>query len=760
MRRYLPFLLLGSLSGCCALGGVPCANPVQPANPPAVASFRVWGGDGQSAGAGSFLPDLISVQGSNAAGVVATFTVRSGGGKVNGGTSYGETLAGPDNVAEVAWELGPDLGEQIVRITFSGRSNYLEIKAVAHGPAAQILATRGQGQTAAPGTAVSIRPTIKITDIDGRPIPRARVDFVSEGVPWGTRTGSAGIAEMPVDWVLGTTARNYVVTAYYTDNGTNPAILGNPVVFTAAAVPPTAIQMAKSAGDNQSAAPGAPVAIRPAVRLSDQFGNGVPGVSVTFGREESAGTLTDSVRTTDANGVAEVGGWTLGPEGAYRLTATAAGPAMTGNPATFTATAVPPAGTPASVVIVRGNNQTAEVLSEVPLRLRVRVLDAAGRPVPSVSVAFAAGTGSGTFPSPLGLPPIRTNAAGEAESYPWTLGRFAGLQYALVSIPLGPPNIQFPLFQATATPGRNQRFAKLSGDGGTELTGTAVPAQGLPRVQVLDQYDNPVAGVSISFAVTGGGGSLSGSPTVLTAGNGTAEPGGWILGPTAGVNTLIATATAGANASIAPGTLAFTKAGGPATANLLMNSSFEATVASGAAPVQPGRWGGDATQSVTPAGLSAKDGLNVLQFVATGGLVASTTTTASQLWQLVDVAHYALLIDGGTLSMTGRAWFNRVGGVTSDSLFSVRVYAFSGSPAEFGTRYAAQAWLARGIADVKTDGNLTTWEEAIATVTLPLGTRYVAIEVIAFEDVVNDGPGTPEFLGHYADQASLVLIRP
>ena len=77
------------------------------------------------------------------------------------------------------WELGPDLGDQIVRVTFSGRSNFLEIQAVAHGPAAQILATGGQGQTAASGTAVGIRPTVKNTDIDGRPMPRARVDFVA-----------------------------------------------------------------------------------------------------------------------------------------------------------------------------------------------------------------------------------------------------------------------------------------------------------------------------------------------------------------------------------------------------------------------------------------------------------------------------------------------------------------------------------------------------------------------------------------------------
>ena len=662
------------------------------------------------------------------------------------------------NIAETSWRLGPGLGEQVVRVTFAGYPNFLEIRAVAHGDAAQVLATTGQGQTAAPGTAVSIRPTVKVTDIDGRPYPQARVDFLLNGVAYGARTGANGTVQMPIEWVLGTTAGYYEVVAYYTDGLTRPAILGNPAVFTAEALPVTAVQLAKASGDNQTAPPGSALAVRPAVRISDQFGNGVPGRSVTFARVENAGSLTDSVVTTDANGVAALGAWILGAVGSYALTATADGPAITGSPATFTATSAVPAGAPASVIVVSGDNQTGEVATELPQRLRVRVLDAAGQPVPSVTVGFATGVASGSFPSSLGLPPIQTNAAGEAESYPWTLGQVAGTQYVVVSILLGPPNIQYPLFHATAAPGSIQRFSKLSGDGGTYLTGSAVPVQDIPAAQVVDQYDNPVPGVTVAFAVTGGG-SLTGPASVVTDLTGTARPSGWVLGASAGPNTLTATATAAPNASVTPGMLTFSKVGALATSNLLVNASFETAVATGVAPTVPGTWRGDATQSVAPVGFAAHDGQKVLQFVATGGAFASTSTTASQLWQLVDVSHDRLLIDAGLIDMTGRAWFNRVGGTTSDSLFSVRIYAFSGLTSEFSTRYAVGGWLARGIADLKTDGSLATWEEALVTLTLPPGTQYVAIEVIAFEDVVNDGPGTPEFLGHYADQASLVLVR-
>lgn len=756
MQRILFLLTLSLLSGCCAETG--CNGPVDPPGTPPVASFRIWAGDGQTALAGTALPNEISVQANNYSGP-ATFTVRSGGGRVNGAASQSVALGGPDNVAAVVWRLGPDLGEQVVRVTFSNRNNFLDIKAVAHGQAALIQAMRGQGQTTAPGTAVAIRPTVKLTDIDSRPIPRARVEFDKDGILWGTRTDVAGLAEMPIDWIPGQALGNYVVAAYYSDGNGYPAILGNPVVFTAAVVASTATQMTKSAGDNQSAAPGSAVATLPAVRLTDQFGNGVAGIGVTFARQENAGSLADSVVTTDANGVATSGTWVLGPLGTYHLTATAVGQTMTGSPARFTATAEPPAGTPASVVIVSGDAQTGDVLSELPQTLRVRVLDAQGRPVPSLTVSFRPGTGSGSFPSSLGRPPIRTNAAGEAESYPWTLGRLAGAQYVEVSIPLGPSTIQYPVFQATATPGKVRLFTKFSGDGGSYLSGGTVPVSGLPRVQVRDQYDNPVPGVSIDFAVTGGGGSLSGSGTVVTNALGLAQPGGWVLGSTAGTNTLTATATAAPTTSITPVTLTFTTVGATATANVLVNPSFEAPVTSRFLPTFPGAWEGDAVQSVGPSGFSAKDGLKVMQFLATGGPLASTPTTASQLWQLVDVSQYGSLIDAGQVGMTGRVWFNRVGGLGSDSLFSVRIYALNGSTQDFAQRYSAQTWLARGVADLKTDGDLATWQEVVATITLPAGTRYVAIEVIGFEDVVNDGPGTPEFLGHFADGASLVLVR-
>jgi hypothetical protein len=60
-------------------------------------------------------------------------------------------------------------------------------------------------------------------------------------------------------------------------------------------------------------------------------------------------------------------------------------------------------------------------------------------------------------------------------------------------------------------------------------------------VLVRDQVGQPMAGVQVTFAVTAGGGTLTGA-TATTSAAGVATVGSWTLGPAAGQNTLTATA--------------------------------------------------------------------------------------------------------------------------------------------------------------------------------------------------------------------------
>ena len=94
----------------------------------------------------------------------------------------------------------------------------------------------------------------------------------------------------------------------------------------------------KSAGDNQTAGTGTTVAIPPAVLVRDNLGNPRPDIEVTFAAASGGGTVSKAKDTTDANGVASIGSWTLGSiPGTNRLTATASGTGISGNPQTFTA---------------------------------------------------------------------------------------------------------------------------------------------------------------------------------------------------------------------------------------------------------------------------------------------------------------------------------------------------------------------------------------------------------------------------------------
>jgi hypothetical protein len=100
---------------------------------------------------------------------------------------------------------------------------------------------------------------------------------------------------------------------------------------------PPAVLVASSA-TTQNATVGAPAPVRPAVKVTDIDGIGVPGVQVLFSVTGGGGSLTGGTITTNATGVATVGSWTMGASaGANTLTATVDG--LDGSPITFTANA-------------------------------------------------------------------------------------------------------------------------------------------------------------------------------------------------------------------------------------------------------------------------------------------------------------------------------------------------------------------------------------------------------------------------------------
>lgn len=92
-----------------------------------------------------------------------------------------------------------------------------------------------------------------------------------------------------------------------------------------------------SAGNGQTGLVGFALNVAPAVLVRDAANAPVANAQVTFAVASGGGGVTGEDATTNANGIATVGSWTV-QIGTNTLTATVAGSGITGNPVTFTAT--------------------------------------------------------------------------------------------------------------------------------------------------------------------------------------------------------------------------------------------------------------------------------------------------------------------------------------------------------------------------------------------------------------------------------------
>ncbi len=278
------------------------------------------------------------------------------------------------------------------------------------------------------------------------------------------------------------------------------------------------------------------------VQALDSQGRPVAGIQLQFAATH--GLLSAGTAVTNAGGIAQIA-WMLGVR-AGADTVRASTPDLPDSVVVF-ATRVT-AGAPDSLVKVSGDAQTGQAGTSLPSALVVRVADRAGNPVAGDSVAWSPSPSDGTV-----IPAGVADTAGRA-SGAWTLGPGAGAQTVTVTSAASVPPVTFT---ATATAGAPASIAVNAGNNQTGTAATGLPIS--PSVSVKDSYGNPVPGVAVTFAVTGGGGSVTG-PNQTTGTTGIATVGTWILGSTPGTNTLTATA---AGAGIAGNPVIFTATGTP-----------------------------------------------------------------------------------------------------------------------------------------------------------------------------------------------------
>ncbi|MBA3553579.1 MAG: Ig-like domain repeat protein [Gemmatimonadales bacterium] len=187
---------------------------------------------------------------------------------------------------------------------------------------------------------------------------------------------------------------------------------------------------------------------------------------------------------------------------------------------------LPDEGEPATITVVSGNGQRAPAGTTLGQDLVVRVADTRDRPVADMEVEFGIETGAGVIAPATAT----TNSEGHA-SAKWRLGPGAGDQRVRAQAGGGGTPLAVS-FTATATTGSVGLLELVSGDGQVGGVSSALPAPLV--VRVTDGLGNPVPGVTVTWAVSGGGSidpasGLSGDDGTVSAQR--------VLGPTAGLQS-------------------------------------------------------------------------------------------------------------------------------------------------------------------------------------------------------------------------------
>jgi len=173
---------------------------------------------------------------------------------------------------------------------------------------------------------------------------------------------------------------------------------------------------------------------------------------------------------------------------------------------------------PAGMVIAAGGGQLGVMAAPLRTPISVKVTDQDGAALPGAVVTFAVTSGGGHVASTTAT----SDDHGMAGTS-WTLGSGADALRQTVTATVPGHTVTFTAFASVLVTIR----------GGDLQTGEVAQSVGQrPTVAVRDGADHPVPGLTVQWAVTAGGGSVSTSETT-TDSAGEAST-GWILGPTVG----------------------------------------------------------------------------------------------------------------------------------------------------------------------------------------------------------------------------------
>jgi hypothetical protein len=297
-----------------------------------ILAANVTGGNGQTAAVATALPIPIQVQivnpytGQPDIGATVNF---SDGGK---GGSFNPPSAITDSKGNVStiYTLPTKSGTYTLTISGTGFGTVTTTATAIPGPAVKMISWGGSQQTGAAGSTLAKPLVAKAEDAYNNGVAGVTVNFTANhgAVPNSPSavTGATGLAS--------TTLRLPTTVSKITVTGSSTGLKN--ISFIEYSVAGPASSIAVIGGNNQSASAGTPLPLALTVLVTDQYGNPVPSVGVTFDDGGAGGSFANAnpVLTSTSGTAAQLYTLPASPK-TVTINATVSG---VGSPAVFTET--------------------------------------------------------------------------------------------------------------------------------------------------------------------------------------------------------------------------------------------------------------------------------------------------------------------------------------------------------------------------------------------------------------------------------------